>query len=132
MRGGQSKRARLARLGMVAMFALVALCSGRARGYTVEELGEATGRRKPDLRRVLRRLKSAGIVREVRQDFFCLTDNFRSEYERELRERAASPTAKSASASASATKRTASSASGSCKSAAADRLKTPSNAPTRT
>ena len=86
MRGGQSKRARLARLGMVAMFALVALCSGRARGYTVEELGAATGRRKPDLRRVLRRLKSAGIVREVRQDFFCLTDNFRSENERELRE----------------------------------------------
>jgi hypothetical protein len=84
MRSGRSKRARLARLGMVAMFCTVALCAGPVRGQTIEALADATGRRKPDLRRVLRRLKSAGIVREPREDFYLLTDAFRAEYQREL------------------------------------------------
>jgi putative DNA primase/helicase len=85
MRSGYSKRAKLLRLGMPAMFVTVALAAGGVRrGQTITELGERTGRRKPDLRRVLKRLKAAGIAREVARDVYRLTDDFAAQYERVL------------------------------------------------
>jgi putative DNA primase/helicase len=86
MRGGRSKRARLPRLGMVAMFVCAALCCGSRRGQSVEELAEHTGRRKTDLRKVCKRLVSADVAEEVSEDFYRLTDGFNAEYERELEE----------------------------------------------
>jgi putative DNA primase/helicase len=85
MRSGHAKRAKLLRLGMPAMFVVAALAAGGVRrGQSIAELGERTGRRKPDLRRVLKRLKAAGIAREAAEDVFRLTDDFAAQYERVL------------------------------------------------
>lgn len=87
MRGGQSKQAKLLRLGMPAMFVAVALfAGGLRRGQNMAELADRTGRRKRDLRTVLPRLKAAGIVRELSRDVFRLTDDFAAQYERVLRD----------------------------------------------
>jgi len=86
MRSGHSKRAKLLRLGMTAMFLVVALTTTPQRGQTIVELAANTGRRKPDLRRELKPLKVAGIVREVAPDVYRLTQDFAAQYERELRE----------------------------------------------
>lgn len=91
MRYGYSKSDTLLKLGMPAMFVAVALASDRsARGYTLEELAEATGRRKytldspskPDT--LIKRLKAAGIVQETEDGRFRLTGAFRQNYERAL------------------------------------------------
>jgi hypothetical protein len=86
MRSGHSTRAKLLRLGMIAMFVVVALTTTPQRGQTIVELAAHTGRRKPDLRRVLTRLKVAGIVREVAPDVYRLAQDFAAQYERELEE----------------------------------------------
>ena len=87
MRTGRSKRSPLARLGMVAMFVLVAMCSSPSalrRGQTVGVLAQRTGRRKPDLRRVLTQLQTAHLVCKVSVDCYRLAPDFRAHYEREL------------------------------------------------
>jgi hypothetical protein len=85
MRSGHSKRAKLLRLGMPAMFVTIALVAqGVRRGQNITELVERTGRQKIDLRRVLKRLKAAGIVRELSEDVYRLTDDFAGHYEASL------------------------------------------------
>jgi hypothetical protein len=86
MRGGRSKRARLPRLGMVAMFVAVAMCNAPQRGQTVAEIATRTGRRGPDVRRVCNRLVSAEVLECVGKDVYRLTNEFRDEYLRELEE----------------------------------------------
>jgi putative DNA primase/helicase len=86
MRSGYAKRAKLLRLGMVGMFATIALAFAPRRGQNIEELEEATGRRKSDLRRALAKLKQEGIAREYKKDNYRLTDDFVREYERVLEE----------------------------------------------
>ena len=92
MRRGRDKSREILRLGMPAMFVAVALCTSPLRGKTIDELVQRTGRRKTDLRGtkkrpgVLPRLKAAGIVREISDDVFRLTDDFRAQYERELQQ----------------------------------------------
>jgi len=63
------------------MFATIALVSNK-RGQNIDELVERTGRRKSDLRKVLIRLKAAGIAREVSTDDYRLTGDFQAQYER--------------------------------------------------
>jgi hypothetical protein len=84
MRSGSSKSAKLLRLGMPAMFATIALAVTPRCGQNITEIEQRTGRRKSDLRRVLTRLKAAGIAREVAEDVYRLTDDFAAQYERRL------------------------------------------------
>src|SRR5215208_1892724 len=86
MRRGYDKSRKLLRLGMPAMFAAITLATTPLRGQNITELSERTGRTKSDLRRVLRRLKEASIVREVGEDVYRLTDDFQAQYERELQQ----------------------------------------------
>jgi putative DNA primase/helicase len=86
MRRGRDKNTKLARLGMPAMFVTVALASCLRCGQNITQLAQRTGRRKYDLRDVLKRLKAAGIVREVSEDVYRLTDDFQAQYERELQQ----------------------------------------------
>jgi putative DNA primase/helicase len=86
MRRGRDKNTKLARLGMPAMFVTVALAASLRCGQNTTELAQRTGRRKYDLRDVLKRLKAAGIVREVSEDVYRLTDDFQAQYERELQQ----------------------------------------------
>ena len=81
MRPGHSKHAKLLRLGMPAMFVTVALVFGGVRrGQKITELADRTGRRVRDLRKVLARLKGAGIAREVAKDTYRLTDDYAAQY----------------------------------------------------
>jgi hypothetical protein len=85
MRPGHSKHAKLLRLGMPAMFTTIALVFGGVRrGQTIPELAERTGRRERDLRKVLTRLKAAGIAREAARDTYRLNDDYADQYERVL------------------------------------------------
>ncbi len=85
MRPGHSKHAKLLRLGMPAMFVTVALVFGGVRrGQKITELADCTGRRVRDLRKVLARLKAAGISREVAKDTYRLTTDYGAKYERVL------------------------------------------------
>jgi hypothetical protein len=68
------------------MFTAITLATPPLRGQNITELSERTGRAKSDLRRVLRRLKEASIVREVGGDVYRLTDDFQAQYERELQQ----------------------------------------------
>jgi len=86
MRRGRDKRTKLLRLGMPAMFVAIALTTSLRRGQNITELAERTGRGKTDLKRVLKRLKEASIVREVSRDVYRLTDDFQAQYERELQQ----------------------------------------------
>jgi len=86
MRRGRDKRTKLLRLGMPAMFTVIALTTSRRRGQNITELAECTGRNKHDLKGVLKRLKEASIVREVSGDVYRLTDDFQAQYERELQQ----------------------------------------------
>jgi putative DNA primase/helicase len=92
MRRGRDKSREILRLGMPAMFVAIALCTSPVRGKNIDELVQRTGRRKTDLRGtkkqqgVLPRLKAAGIVREVSDDVYRLTDDFQAQYERELQQ----------------------------------------------
>ena len=86
MRRGYDKSRKLLRLGMPAMFAVITLATSPLCGQNITELGERTGRTKSDLRRVLKRLKEASIVREVSRDVYRLTDDFQAQYERELQQ----------------------------------------------
>jgi putative DNA primase/helicase len=86
MRRGYDKSRKLLRLGMPAMFTAITLTTTPLRGQNITELGERTGRTKSDLRRVLKRLKEASIVREVSRDVYRLTDDFQTQYERELQQ----------------------------------------------
>jgi hypothetical protein len=86
MRRGRDKNTKLARLGMPAMFVTVALATSLRCGQNMTQLAQRTGRRKYDLRDVLKRLKAAGIVREVSEDVYRLTDDFQAQYERELQQ----------------------------------------------
>jgi putative DNA primase/helicase len=92
MRRGRDKSSEILRLGMPAMFVAIALCTSPVRGKNIDELVQRTGRRKTDLRGtkkqqgVLPRLKAAGIVREVSDDVYRLTDDFQAQYERELQQ----------------------------------------------
>jgi len=92
MRSGRSKTGKInelgkfesvARLGMVAMFALVALTNA-PRGLNIDELVVKTGRRKDNLRTTMQELVEAEIVEELRSDFFTLTAAFWSAYQRAL------------------------------------------------
>jgi hypothetical protein len=84
MRRGYSKSAQLMRLGMVPMFITVSLFAAPHRVHTAEELRQRTGRRGPDVRRACQKLKAAGIVREISQDVYRLTDDFAARYALEL------------------------------------------------
>ena len=86
MRRGRDTRTKLLRLGMPAMFVAIALTTSLRRGQNITELAERTGRSKTDLKSVLKRLKAAGIVREVSDDVYRLTDDFEAQYERELQQ----------------------------------------------
>src|SRR5215203_3684692 len=86
MRRGRDKRTKLLRLGMPAMFTVIALTTSVRRGQNITELAECTGRNKYDLNGVLKRLKEASIVREVSGDVYRLTDDFQAQYERELQQ----------------------------------------------
>jgi putative DNA primase/helicase len=92
MRRGRDKSREILRLGMPAMFVAIALCTSPLRGKNIDELVQRTGRRKTDLKGtkkqqgVLARLKAAGIVREVSEDVYRLTDDFQAQYERELQQ----------------------------------------------
>ena len=86
MRRGYDKSRKLLRLGMPAMFAAITLATSPLCGQNIAELGKRTGRTKSDLRRVLKRLKEASIVREVSRDVYRLTDDFQAQYERELQQ----------------------------------------------
>jgi putative DNA primase/helicase len=86
MRRGYDKSRNLLRLGMPAMFTAIALATPPRRGQNITELAERTGRSKYDLKKVLKRLKVAGIVREVSDDVYRLTDDFETQYERELQQ----------------------------------------------
>jgi hypothetical protein len=92
MRRGRDKSREILRLGMPAMFVAIALCTSPVRGKNIDELVQRTGRRKTDLKGtkkqqgVLPRLKAAGIVREVADDVYRLTDDFQGQYERELQQ----------------------------------------------
>jgi putative DNA primase/helicase len=86
MRRGWDKRTKLLRLGMPAMFTMIALTTSLRRGQNITELAERTGRNKYDLKGVLKRLKEASIVREVSGDVYRLTDDFQAQYERELQQ----------------------------------------------
>jgi hypothetical protein len=92
MRRGRDKSREILRLGMPAMFVAIALCTSPLRGKSIDELVQRTGRRKTDLKGtrkrpgVLPRLKAAGIVREVSDDVYRLTDDFQAQYERELQQ----------------------------------------------
>jgi len=92
MRSGRSRTGKInelgrfepvARLGMVAMFSLVALTT-TPRGLNIDELVGKTGRRKDNLRTTMQELVEAKIVEEPRSDFFTLTAAFWSAYQREL------------------------------------------------
>ncbi len=84
MRTGHSKHIHVLRLGMPAMFTTVALAAQHPRGQSLAELAEGTGRRKRDLRDVLKKLKGAGIARETSEDTYRLTDEYAANYERHL------------------------------------------------
>jgi hypothetical protein len=86
MRRGRDKRTKLLRLGIPAMFTVIALTTSLRRGQNITELAERTGRNKYDLKGVLKRLKEASIVREVSGDVYRLTDDFQAQYERELQQ----------------------------------------------
>src|SRR5215208_2542628 len=86
MRRGRDERTKLLRLGMPAMFAVIALTTSLRRGQNITELAERTGRSKADLKSVLKRLKEASFVREVSRDVYRLTDDFQAQYERELQQ----------------------------------------------
>ena len=86
MRRGYDKSRKLLRLGMPAMFTAITLATTPLRGQNITGLSERTGRTKSDLRRVLKRLKEASIVREVSRDVYRLTDDFQVQYERELQQ----------------------------------------------
>jgi hypothetical protein len=86
MRRGYDKSRKLLRLGMPAMFTAITLATFPLRGQNITELSERTGRTKSDLRRVLKRLKEASIVRELSRDVYRLTDDFQAQYERELQQ----------------------------------------------
>jgi hypothetical protein len=83
MRGGRSKFALVARLGMVAMFVAVALLTS-PRGTDLERLVEATGRRKDHVRNAARKLVGAGVVESPCADFYRLSPDFLERWEREL------------------------------------------------
>jgi len=89
-RAGHPKTAVLLKLGMPAMFAAIALASAPARGYTLEEIAERTGRRKSTLDSQTRndtpikRLRAAGIIQEISEGRYRLTKAFASRYEQAL------------------------------------------------
>jgi putative DNA primase/helicase len=83
MRGGRSKFAETARLGMVAMFCLVILTATR-REQSVEELVRLTDRQKSHVWRALRTLLAARIVVSPRHGVFALAPDFWAAYDREL------------------------------------------------
>jgi hypothetical protein len=68
---------------MPAMFTTIALTASR-RGQNLDELAQATGRRKSDLKEAIRRLKAAGIVKETDAGAYKLTTEFARHYERAL------------------------------------------------
>jgi hypothetical protein len=90
MRSGVSKDATLLRLGMPAMFVMAAMCLEPTRGYTLDELAEATGRRKRTLdspsnpQSPIKRLKGAGIIREISPETYYFTKHFGQAYQRNL------------------------------------------------
>jgi putative DNA primase/helicase len=89
MRYGYAKSDALLKLGMPAMFVVVALASSDTplRGQTVAELADRTGRRKSSLEAAdgaLKRLKAAGIVQQTREGLYRLTSDFAANYERVL------------------------------------------------
>ena len=86
MRRGRDKNTKLVRLGMPSMFVTIALATTPRRGQNITELARRTGRRPYDLRKVLKRLKTASIVREVSEDVYRLTGDFQAQYERELQQ----------------------------------------------
>jgi putative DNA primase/helicase len=89
-RAGHPKTAVLLRLGMPAMFTAIALASAGARGYSLEEIAERTGRRKSTLDSQtksdtpIKRLRAAGIIQEISEGRYRLTKAFASRYERAL------------------------------------------------
>jgi hypothetical protein len=89
-RAGHSKTAVLLKLGMPAMFTAVALASAPARGYTLEEIADRTGRRKSTLDSQtkgdtpIKRLRAAGIVQEISEGRYRLAKAFASRYEQAL------------------------------------------------
>jgi len=92
MRSGTTKTGKIkkpgkfetvARLGMVAMFCMVAM-TANPRGLHIDELVEKTGRRKDHLRVAMQKLVEAEIVEELRTDFFRFAAAFWSAYQRAL------------------------------------------------
>jgi len=73
----------VSRLGPVAMFCLVVLI-GSKRGLPLPEIAERTGRRKDNIRRVMRKLVDAGISEESHGDFFTLASDFWKAYKQSL------------------------------------------------
>jgi hypothetical protein len=71
------------RLGPVAMFCMVVLI-GSKRGLPLEEIVRRTGRRKDNIRRVMRKLVDAEISEESHGDFFSLTPDFWKAYKKSL------------------------------------------------
>ena len=93
MRSGCSKTGRIvelgkmqhvARLGMVAMFCMVALLTA-PRGLSLDELVERTGRRKDHLRGVMGKLVKAGICGERGRDCYVFAPDLWDAYARELK-----------------------------------------------
>jgi hypothetical protein len=90
MRSGKSKDATLLRLGMPAMFVMAAMCLDPARGYALDELAEATGRRKRTLdspsnpQSPIKRLKGAGIIWEISHETYRFSKHFGQAYQRNL------------------------------------------------
>ena len=91
MRSGQSKGATLLRLGMPAMFTVIALvANGPRKILTIDKLAEDTGRQKSALKKsgdkpgAIPKLKAAGIIQEVSEEAYRLTDEFADRYEQSL------------------------------------------------
>jgi putative DNA primase/helicase len=89
-RAGHPKTAVLLKLGMPAMFTVIALSSAPTRGYSLSELAEATGRRRNTLDTPsksdtpIKRLKAAGIVQQNSEGCYRLSESFASRYEQAL------------------------------------------------
>jgi len=92
MRSGSSKTGKIkepgkfetvARLGMVAMFCMVAM-TATPRGLSIDELVEKTGRRKDHLRATTEKLIRAGLFEEPRTDYFTFAPMFWRSYQSAL------------------------------------------------
>jgi hypothetical protein len=73
----------VARLGMVAMFAMVTL-TAHPRGLKAEEFVERMGRRRDHVLSALRKLEETQILTESREGFFTFADGFWAAYKRSL------------------------------------------------